>query len=1506
MAVTVADLEIVVGADTSEAESALGGLSGNIKDASKSGGGFLSKLTGGFGGLTKTAMKTIGVVGGLTSLPILGGGVKAAWDQVSSVEQATVALRAYEKDASKVDAVLGDLLAYARSDAGVLFNRTELFAAAQSMKMYGAETENLADYTKILSRSVGLGLSNWTDLNRVIGRVGSTGRLTGEDFDYLRAAGFQLDDSLRNTNITWDELFTALDQGIPADAMAGQADTIRGKMIRLQSAMRNLGLAILGVDADTSKFIKGGLGDMLFNGISKATAALNALAPLFGMVASAAAQGLQKIGSVIGPVFDGFIAFLEKFYELKDVHGVVRGAMYALADVLTSALGPKVANTVLNALLKIEQGVKTVVGAIRSGFGVLKDFGSYLKDVWKGGNTLTKSLNKLPRPLRNFAKNVGTVVDAFGDLRKAYQRGGFKELWKELPKELRQVGDAFKGIGRNIMNGLRAAFNAIDWRGLASDALNRARSAFDAVLWSDIFNVLRSAGSWVVSKLGNITSSLVSWFTSQVQSVDWMGLLEQAWDVISGVGSTIVSKLGDIAGDLSDWFSDHVASIDWQGLLESGIGTLADVAVSIGSWAINAIRDLGSAVWDWITGTAWPAVRNVATNLPDVLVSIGSWVVNAVADLWDAVSSWVTDTAWPAVKDAVISLPDVIVKVGSWLVKTGAHLWGAIWGWVTGTAWPKVKDAAIWHYGVILKIGEWLVEAAKDLWKAIKDFVSKLWKGEKNTDYAEVDGVKVKVTKWDFHRDSESNFRSDLKSWLDEQVKYTDEDAADHQAIGEQHGRLFGKSFSLGFIAGFEKLLSGQNPFGGDGGGGKGGHGHPIYAAFKNYMRGFLIGLDDSLDEVMAPWLNEQGIKLELMFRDFKKFVREKWDEFWSFEWLKKRIPKLPKIDFDFGQWLQDTFGEGFTNFKNWIVLEIMDLIERFSNLIDAYNELPMLPDIPNPFKEIIEGATDAETGIIDVDDALTDLSGNSIDGDLGLAVVEAEARKAEQAINAAKGAMEDLNNLMTGNIMRPTPAGRGVAEAGGSPYADPYRPHEGGGSGVEMVPIDDLGGGNMFRSIVKDASFAEAAVRKLDNENAKLASNAPMYYGTVDSSANTHFGGVKGAADTNLPVVPTSFKDMATAILAHANPAFASVALSATNNFSGVKGAAATHFTGMVDVIKAQTAGAKLAAAVNLASMKSTVDTETAGAKTKADSNASLMARLVKSHSTAMARDARTQASAMNRDVSAQTLAMQIATVAKTALMQATMARHFTSMTSSARTASNNIVSTLQKGMSDASSAITREAGRWPSLISAAAGPMAAAGRAVGAAAGQGVASGLWGAVGSVRAAANAIISEVDRAMRAKARIKSPSRMTMYIGRMMGEGIAVGFDQSATDVVKATNALIGDTLGDLTLASKPMFALGHTLGEQLVDGLISGLTAFEDAFVDILSDAMMVEPSARLAFANDRTPIVVTPQQSAPQQIVIHQTNHYTVQVDDLEDLNNAVEFVRDLDRERQLVFVN
>lgn len=68
-----------------------------------------------------------------------------------------------------------------------------------------------------------------------------------------------------------------------------------------------------------------------------------------------------------------------------------------------------------------------------------------------------------------------------------------------------------------------------------------------------------------------------------------------------------------------------------------------------------------------------------------------------------------------------------------------------------------------------------------------------------------------------------------------------------------------------------------------------------------------------------------------------------------------------------------------------------------------------------------------------------------------------------------------------------------------------------------------------------------------------------------------------------------------------------------------------------------------------------------------------------------------------------------------------------------------------------------------------------------IGAQISNGVANGMWSAVGSVRAAANAIVAEVERAMRAKAQIHSPSRLfANSVGRYIPEGIAMGIDKNA------------------------------------------------------------------------------------------------------------------------------
>jgi len=240
---------------------------------------------------------------GLTALA--AGAVKAttaSWEQVGAVEQATVGLKAYEKNGDAVNAVLSDLIKYARSDMGVLFNRRDLFQSAQMLKLNGVETKDLSANVQILSRSVGLGLGNWQDLNAVVGRVVSTGRLSGIEFDQLTQYGFKLDKSLRNTNISASDLFKTLDKGIPVDALQGQATTIRGLGIRIESAFRSIGDAILGVDADTSKFIKGGLGDLIVGLMDKLPAALKVVSAelrlFIPQLTSFGVMMIQNIGQI--------------------------------------------------------------------------------------------------------------------------------------------------------------------------------------------------------------------------------------------------------------------------------------------------------------------------------------------------------------------------------------------------------------------------------------------------------------------------------------------------------------------------------------------------------------------------------------------------------------------------------------------------------------------------------------------------------------------------------------------------------------------------------------------------------------------------------------------------------------------------------------------------------------------------------------------------------------------------------------------------------------------------------------------------------------------------------------------------------------------------------------------------------------------------------------------------------------------------------------------------------
>lgn len=90
----------------------------------------------------------------------------------------------------------------------------------------------------------------------------------------------------------------------------------------------------------------------------------------------------------------------------------------------------------------------------------------------------------------------------------------------------------------------------------------------------------------------------------------------------------------------------------------------------------------------------------------------------------------------------------------------------------------------------------------------------------------------------------------------------------------------------------------------------------------------------------------------------------------------------------------------------------------------------------------------------------------------------------------------------------------------------------------------------------------------------------------------------------------------------------------------------------------------------------------------------------------------------------------------------------------------------------------------------------------------GQGLASGMWSQVGIVRAAATALAAEADKAVRAKAKIASPSRVMKENGGWIGEGLAIGIEDKAKRVKNAFDGLVSPILPSSNLA----FAGGYNM----------------------------------------------------------------------------------------------
>ena len=93
----------------------------------------------------------------------------------------------------------------------------------------------------------------------------------------------------------------------------------------------------------------------------------------------------------------------------------------------------------------------------------------------------------------------------------------------------------------------------------------------------------------------------------------------------------------------------------------------------------------------------------------------------------------------------------------------------------------------------------------------------------------------------------------------------------------------------------------------------------------------------------------------------------------------------------------------------------------------------------------------------------------------------------------------------------------------------------------------------------------------------------------------------------------------------------------------------------------------------------------------------------------------------------------------------------------------------------------------------------------------GAGLASGMYSSLGAVRAAANALVAEANRAIQAKAQIHSPARLFMPSGAYMTEGVGVGMESRFSWLRKVAQKMV--QIPDL-----PNFNLNHMGSVRLHD----------------------------------------------------------------------------------------
>lgn len=686
-----------------------------------------------------------GAVIGSSSFGLLGM-AKASWQQVTAVENASFALKAYEKNADKVNTVLSQLVEYARSPTGVLFQRQDLFDAASTLKLYGVETQNLVGYTKILSKGVAVGKTSFQELSDVLGRVIGLGKVTGDAFDLLVARGIKLPDSMRNASVSAEELFRALDKSLPDELLEGRAKTISGVMIRLQSSFRDLGNQLLGVDAQTSEFIEGGLGDTLVKTMQNLRDTL--AAPEFK-------ESFKRLGeqagnfarTVIPLLINGFKWVIDNLPLLTSLFiglsvlfvGLKIAAFVAHLIALKAALAPVLATlgVGLGTVALVVAGVAALIGVLaflEIKFGLISNIAGKVVDALQS--------------IWNIIKLVVT-----GDF-----QGGIFGLTEDSPFIV-----ALIKVGQFVRDTLNSAFESL--KSIAIQLWESMQPLVETFkeFWSKhgekVLNVLKILGAVIG---GIILAPLVIGFGLLVGALKIiqvvLGFVARNFKTIKSIVTTVIKVA--IAPLVVIFFALYGAFIIIKKAIELFVAGFK-IVVDVVSNVLQVITDVFNTIYNTVIGVftaIWNFISPILNFIKNLFIivfgSILLVVINVVKTLWKI---------WFTIFSAIFNfVKGILTKVWNFISGVFNAIWNVVYT-VLSKLWAFYSG--IWNaiFNVIKTIVNRIIGFFSGAWNWLyskgKDIINGLIRGIKNMGTALWNGVKSVA-------DRIGNFFSGAWRWL--------------------------------------------------------------------------------------------------------------------------------------------------------------------------------------------------------------------------------------------------------------------------------------------------------------------------------------------------------------------------------------------------------------------------------------------------------------------------------------------------------------------------------------------------------------------------------------------------------------------------------------------------------------------------------------------------------------------------------------------------------------------